>query len=331
MVTPRHGCALGLAIAGLVLAPVAAADVEPIRLTYSVPSQCLAEDAFVAEVRRAVPELRIASRDEPARVFSVTVAPDREGALEGRLGIEKDGRVVGLREVRGGDCDEIARLLAFAVGLALAPDTLTPRVTAAAPAPAALPTPVPPPVAVVREHALAVSRPWWGLSAHTSVASDLAPGATFGGGVSAELGWRLRGFAPSVRVGIEYAASVPEAVDGARVDFADVLGLVEACDAPWTSVAGRLSVGVCARADAGARIVTGTDIPNGHSVTRPWFALGPAAHLRWHPVGRFFVDLGGGVFFAAVQDRVRLSPQFQVQNVDLVGLRGELAVGFEFR
>src|SRR5260370_29948963 len=116
--------------------PVRASDTrgDAIPLDYRAPAFCPGVDEFVAQVRRALPRLRLASPEEPAPLFTVTL----DGGATGRLTIASDGAITGSRDVRGASCEEVANVLAFAVALAV-----DPRATRPAPPPSP-PLPVPP-------------------------------------------------------------------------------------------------------------------------------------------------------------------------------------------
>ena len=344
--------------------PVRASDTrgDAIHLDYRAPAFCPGVDEFVAQVRRALPRLRLASPEEPAPLFTVTL----DGGATGRLTIASDGAITGSRDVRGASCEEVANVLAFAVALAV-----DPRATRPAPLPSpALPVPTatqptsppalanPPgesrpaeapaaestPAAAARtrateeppapgrgENAPAITQTWWALSAHALVAGGLAPNPTLGGGPSADLGGRIGSLRPVIRVGVEYSTSAPVSAYNARVTFANAMVSLEGC--PTAFDLGGLTLRPCARVDAGARFAAGENIPNGHRETRPWFDVGAMAHLRIRVVRSVFVDLGGGVLFAAIEDRVYLqgSPDVSVHTVPTFGGRGEVALGVEFR
>jgi hypothetical protein len=92
----------------------------------------------------------------------------------------------------------------------------------------------------------------------------------------------------------------------------------------------------CVRLDAGTRFAAGENIPASQRTTRPWLDIGAMAHLRSRVVMPVFVDLGGGVLFAAVQDHVFLdggpsAAPVPVHTVPAFGGRGEVALGVEFR
>jgi hypothetical protein len=358
---------LALVVTLIVIAPARAAEtkVYALHLDYRAPAFCPSVDEFVAQVRRAVPRLRLASLEEPAPRFTVTV----DGGGTGRLTIASDGAIVGSRDVQGASCEEVANLLAFAVALAVdpgatrpppLPSPALPAATATEPAPAKLPTEFPaeptppestpaeptpatarktraaqqPPATERGESSPAITQTWWAISAHALLAGGLAPNPTLGGGPSADLGGRIGRLTPVLRVGLEYSTSAPVTANTARVSFANAMVSLEGC--PTAFDLGALTLLPCARVDAGARFAAGENIPNGHRETRPWFDVGAMAHLRIRVARSVFVDLGGGVLFAAIEDRVFLQgspevPEVNVYTVPTFGARGEVALGVEFR
>src|SRR5258708_31902891 len=92
-------------------------EIEVIRLVYQAPAGCPKVDEFLGEVRRAAPRLRVANGDEPVRLFTATL--QMEGGPRGRLSIEKDVRGIGSRNIEGATCQDVSRVLPFAVGLGI--------------------------------------------------------------------------------------------------------------------------------------------------------------------------------------------------------------------
>jgi hypothetical protein len=382
--------ALGCAFASP-RALAADSDFEAIRLIYHAPAPCPSVDAFVVEVRRSAPRLRLAGDEDSARMFLVNVQGER--AARGRLAVAKDGAIVGVREVEGATCEEVSRVLAFAVALAVdpkakpPPDRISPRQPSAAspvrpsriaadtssalpptdipvdaastlpssPVPTA-PTVQTPPLSLTTPPSADVLSPspsrappsadvppqrlttppsadvppaWWAVSAHGFAASGLAPNDTFGAGPSVDLGRRVGSLRPAIRLGLDYSSSAPASADGARVTFSNFLLSLEGCPTTWDL--GRISFLPCARFDGGARIAAGEGLPNARTVVRPWLDLGAMIHFRIRVGGLSFADLGGGVLFAAIQDRVFLSPDVTVHSVPALGGRGEIALGVAFR
>ena len=340
--------ALGWAFVGP-RALAADSDFETIRLVYQAPATCPSVEGFLAEVRRSAPRLRLAGADDSARTFLVNVQGER--AARGRLTVAKDGAIVGQRDVEGSTCGEVSRVLAFAVALAVDPNAKPPPDRIGGPPQPGAASPVrpshvaadtsstlpsspvpaaqPPSWSLTTPPAADVQSAWWALSAHALAASGLAPNATFGGGASVDLGRRVGNLHPVIRLGLEYSSSAPASTDGAIVTFSNALLSLEGCPTTWDL--GRISFLPCARFDGGVRIAAGEGIPNARTVVRPWVDLGAMARFRIRVGGPSFVDLGGGVLFAAVQDRVFLSPDVTVHSVPALGGRGEIALGVAFR
>jgi hypothetical protein len=337
-----------------------AGDVKPIRVTYIPHVGCPGEAEFLREVRQVAGRLRLAEGDEPAREVRVTFEGDDDVVHTGHLLVADGGVFVGSRDVEGAGCSEVARLLAFALALTYDPDAFpetSPEASSPAPAlppataePVPLAPPLPPSPASSRDAeakssvppssgSLSAGRParsgsarlGFGLAAHATVASDLSPHPTFGGGLSGELDTTLRQLPTSFRLGLEYVASAPARTDGALVELALAYAWLEGCAVPLNR---RLSVAACARLDAGVRIAQGQDIPDARTVPRPWVALGPTAHLRVRIAGPAFVDLGAGLFVPIVNDTVSFAPTNvaadQVYKVGFLGFRGDLGAGVVF-
>jgi hypothetical protein len=325
-------------VASLFAARSSGADpaLEPVRLVYEAPPSCPTVDDFLGEVRRSVPRMRLARPAEVARLFRVTI--DAEGH-RGRLAIQKDG-AGGVREVGGATCGEVMGLLAFATALAVDPDAVRPTdsdahaleqpakrepasPTAWAPT-ADVPAPAP---SVPAAPGLPKTR--WSLGGYGFVEGAAAPDLTFGGGASGDLKTPIGPLDPVVTFGVGYGTSAPALKDGATVTFANWLALLEAC--PIELGGDRAGIRPCVRMEGGIRRTTGHDIPGAHGVSRPWLALGASGHARWTVARPFFVEIGGGVLFPTVQDRVYLEPSSTVHEVPWIGGVGEIRVGVEFR
>ncbi len=156
MLGGRHGrlrpSSVGVATLFMIGAPGLAhaqGALEPVDMSYRAPDGCPSLSQFLGEVQRSTQRLKLATAAEAARHFDVVVE-----AKQGRLTV--DGGSNGVREVKGADCAEVSRLLAFAAALAADPDAQEPDETssvAAFPAPPSmppLPAPTPMPTAVLR-------------------------------------------------------------------------------------------------------------------------------------------------------------------------------------
>jgi hypothetical protein len=310
-------------------------EIQPIRLVYRAPESCPSAEDFVAEVRRVAPRMRVAEDDENARVFLVTIEPS---GTHGQLRVRRGETTTGVRDAEGKSCREVSDLLAFATALAIdasaAPAPPAPPLPAAPPpgapeAPATAGSPEPSPQSERKPSPHAEAMPPWGLLAHGMAASGIAPSASFGGGASAEIGARIGGLVPSLRLGVESMASASAEVNGASVSFARTNAILEVCPASRGVL--RLSVRVCARGEAGARTTAGRDIPGAQTVTRPWVALGPAVHARAFAIGPIFADLAAAIVFPVTRDRIYLAPDITVHQVGVVTALGEFALGVGFR
>jgi hypothetical protein len=290
---------------------------EAVQLVYDAPPLCPSHAEFVADVRRALPELRIGD-GASVRRFDVVIAPD------GRAGsLRIDRGAAGTRDVEGPDCARVSRLLAFATALAIDPNALS---SAASPAPEPVAAPAPhtdaPPEAA---SARAVRG---SLDAFALLESAAAPRATLGAGLSGLVSLASARLEPALRLGAGYATSAAARIEATSVTFQTVFGLVEAC--PVTLRRGILSARPCLRSEAGLRMTTGHDAPDARRARRPWFSVGAAAHARLALGARWFAELGAGVLFPLVRDRVLLTPDTTVHRVPAVGALGELSIGVEF-
>jgi hypothetical protein len=318
-----------LAALGMLATSTAAAGEadEPVRLAYRAPDGCPAKDAFLAEVRRSAPRMRLARPDEPARLFAVAIDDD---GRHGRLTIEGEGRAR-VRDAEGANCAEVSRLLAFATALAVDPEAVAPADVpmAAPPEPRPEATNGPRIDRTERADAAAPGAPLsWSAGGYALAEGASAPTPLIGGGAFGELGGKMGSIRPAVRLGIGYAASAPAFADDARVTFSSILGLLEACPTTWGTR--RASLRPCLRMEGGSRLTAGHDIPEAQAVRRPWFALGAAAHVRWFVAGLVFAELSGGALFPVVRDRVYLAPGTTVHEVPWIGGMGEFALGVDF-
>jgi hypothetical protein len=163
------------------------------------------------------------------------------------------------------------------------------------------------------------------------MASDLGPNLSFGGGGGVDLQWRTATGRPSVALGVEYVSGAAfPAGSGAQILLRSVLGDVEPCLELVHTAKERFALDGCARLDAGVRLATGEDVVGGHTVVRPWVALGPSARIRVLLGGGWFVDASGGVFFPFIRDQLGLVGTAAAADVGAVGGRGSLGVGLHF-
>jgi hypothetical protein len=176
------------------------ADLETIRVIYEAPTACPSADAFGAEVRRASPRVRLTDDDDDSvRLFRVDI--QAEPRARGRLTITDHGSLIGSRDVEGATCEEVSRVLAFAVALAI--ESRADRPPDRVATPFAVPEPSAPRAEPLRPPSAPFSHAWWAISVHSLAASGLAPNPASGGGPSADFGRRIGSLTPVIRVGLE--------------------------------------------------------------------------------------------------------------------------------
>jgi hypothetical protein len=331
---------------------------EPVDLSYRAPQECPSFDEFLTEVQRSTPRLRLAKPGATARRFDVVIEPD------GRVGhLAVDGGAKGVRDAHGADCAEVSRLLAFATALAADPDAQPPDALrdtrrgadgSVAAFPSSIPASAAPPAASTptQPHGEAPARDVpevtrtpsaafatkWSAAGFGFVKGASAPDLTWGGGAFAGLELSSLFLAPSLRVGAGYDASTVTveptgATSPGSVKLSNYLMTLEVCSGALKSVT--LVALPCLRAQGGARVAAGHDLPQPTGKTRPFLELGLAGHVRWRFAGRFFAELGGALLFPTIRDRIVLDepkgqPTQVVDEKHKVGGLGELALGFEF-
>jgi hypothetical protein len=334
------GVALGLSSWLTVGRAGADAERAPLHLTYAAPEGCPSRAEFEGRVQSFLSRSRL---NDPAPRFDVTLARESDALARGRLVREEtagDGQAV--REVSGATCRDVADLLAFALALSLDPNAAPAEPAAASidergtkPARPTLPalprTPpgVAPSAPEAAPRAADVAVTSWGLALHGALVGANAPSLMYGVGVSGNVLVPLGPLRPSFRLGVEYAAAPSQPEDHGYVAFARVVAIAEGC--PTQLGAETLAARVCLRAEGGAHFTAGEGLPGAAPSTRPWFAVGPSAHVRLRIFGPFSLDVAGGVVFPIVRDLVYIGPAQPVYTAPWVGGLGELAVGFAFR
>src|SRR5882724_10437699 len=112
-------------------ARVAAAEPEPIRITYAAPAGCPGEAEVVARLDTRASATRVPDGAHGTRTFALTIARDADG-FRGSIAVDDTaGGTPAAREVMAATCDEVVGALVLVAALAVQERAATP-----APAPA---------------------------------------------------------------------------------------------------------------------------------------------------------------------------------------------------
>lgn len=324
---------------GNVRTALAETALEPITLSYRAPEACPSFEQFFADVQRSTARVRLAREGETARRFEVNIEAN---GLAGRLVL--DGGQGGERTASAADCGAVADLLAFAVALAADPDAQpvepsrgVAAFAAPSPAPPAsvepppaptppVPPPAPPPAPAPSSAAHGARLKWAGAGVGFVTGVD-SPAPTWGGGVLAELSLNGVTAAPRFRLGANYAKKTL-AEEGGEVALTITYLSFELCSGALHR--GSFTFLPCLRAQGGARLAEGVDLPGQRSELRGFLDLGVAAHVRVRFAGPVFIELGTALLFPTVRDHVVIRPDTPVYAVPAVGALGECALGVEF-
>lgn len=310
----------------LTVAPPAKAQVEPIRITYSVYEGCPDETEFLRDFQGRTQRARLAPAAEAARSFDIRVTAESNG-VRGILGITNaDGSVSG-REVTGESCNEVVSALALVAALAVDPSAAsalgsrtgpadsspaisplpstnaqplgTPSVTAqnsageltvgatTRPMPSAPQSAAESPFKKPAGRSLAI-----GVQAQSFM--GLVPQSGFGGGVFLDVTGRAKGvLVPSIRTSFVVTAARVAFTDSVGADFNWFVARFEVCPlrfGPWVGFA----LSLCPASDVGFLRSSGRGLQTNLTDVRPWLALSGFARLGWPQGDSFFVEVEGG-------------------------------------
>jgi len=269
-------------------AALGAGATEPIRIEYHAELGCPSADDFNAQVFRRTTSARLATNDDFARTFVVTIG--RRGAsLVGSLVVRQADGTTESREVAGPDCGEVATVLALATALAIDPQASV--APAPAPPPSAEPEPPrpvePPHTEVVPEPAepsepsAPEARAPWVLVFGPTVEGGVTPRVAYGGSVG--FGWR-GGDAddPVSALGVELTLLRPpkhEVVANADSSFQLFYAQPTLCSVvlAWQGVSG---IAPCLSGEFGVVTGWGSNLPHATTRSRLWaaFDLGLRLH-----------------------------------------------------
>jgi hypothetical protein len=366
-------CTALVAAVGVLCESGAAADpTGASRISYEAPADCPTEAQFLEALRLDGMPLVDAPRTATDPQFRVRIA---QGAVVRGQVVASDG---GGREVSrtivGARCDDVVRALAVTISLlaeslatagnsSLASSTTHDPDAAAAAPPPSVASPTLPPSSAPATAATRVAAPP-APAERSTILEPLPPGwrvgvaaeGTVNGLGSAGLGLAAYlevirdvpdGFAPALRLGVEFVRSTASVATNVPSQFAGALTAssnetasltrrvvrFDAC--PVRAVAARpwspspIEAWACARLDAGVLDAIALNLPNARDMQRAWVAVGGLAHLRW-VVSRVFLDLEGGITFPVVREQFYVEPSTLVYRVPVVTGAGGLALGAYF-
>jgi hypothetical protein len=290
-----------LVLAMVVAARVAAADPEPIRITYDAPAECPAESDAIARLNERAPVTRVASG--PVRTFALAITRDAEG-FHGELAVHRGDDAPAVRDVTAASCDDAVTALVLVAALAIEERTPAPAIVAPPPPPAPVHTATP-----------------WRFAAGAGVA--LYTGMT----PSARLGVPLYLDARRGHLELRATFDTTTSDDLQTASFRWTEGRVEGCPYAWTL--GRIDLAPCAGVQIGALTGTGMMLTQASSTTRPWLAPEAAGRIGVR-LGRFELEAEGTAALPLVRDLYYIGPMTTVHQVPVLtyGVATSIAIAF---
>lgn len=325
---PSH-CGLGMLVLGLLFFCSRRADAqspaEAVELHYEAPPGCPER----RELLRAI-EVRARRGWSAADDRSFRVRIDRtDGDYRGQLEIERRGRVLSARQLRGPTCEVVATAMAVFVAIALDPAERSatveppPDVTTPAPPPPVKTAPAP------RTGAAVLVQPpmaGWYWGAGLELGSVLHPSVALGGRVHAAVtrfavGARL---APELRLSWGWAGFAESPTRGGEATFRFQTARAEACarlnGAPFV-------IGACAGFEAGLLRATTRNLPRAGGTTEPWYAPTAAVRPGWFLSDWLSLEAELGVLFPLTRGSfVVADPERVVYRIP--GVAVTVAAGF---
>jgi len=304
------------------LARADAVSPPALRVDYQTTIGCSTRGEFLGRLTARIPNLRLAEPGERALDLVVRVTRGSHRAeAHGALSVRYEDGGVARRAVDGDTCDSVVDALALMSALVIDPGGAVEGVRP--PPPAAGPPPLPAPLPADERS----ERTQIAVGAAGTAVFGTAPVVTPDGALFVEIE-RVTGrlFSPSLRAGFDYADSGVAGVPGGDMRVVRFLGSLDACPLAWH--AGPISVVPCAHAEGGALEAYGLGITPSRTATRPWFAAGLLAKVRYRPFSLFFVEVLGGVLAPFERDTFYFEPNREIFRAPaLSGLAGG-ALGF---
>ena len=302
---------------------------EPIQVVYQAAGDCPDAAYFLAQVAARTTRMRVAGDGEAGRRFVVEVRASGRHA-RGQLRVQNPDGAESLREVFGDTCAAVVDALALVGALAIDPHaSLTPVRSAPSIVPIVAPAVVPVVVPPAGPRPRASSRWRFGAGLDVGVVEGILPDAALELAPFLEVSRDGRRWSPALRLGFVYdVGNQVHTVGGnARLDW--YLGRLDLC--PGRIPLGRgVHLDLCARLDVGAVWARGQDVLRPREVLRTWVAPGLVVGVEREFFDRLFLHLGVAVSFPLLRDRFVLDPDFEVEAVPVVGVRGALGLGVHF-
>jgi hypothetical protein len=270
--------------------------------------------------------MRVAQEGEPGRRFVVDVRTNGRRA-RGQLRVQNPDGAESLREVFGDTCAAVVDALALVGALAIDPHA------SLAPLPRPVPVVVVPPVVVAvpppKPRLKPTSRWRFGAGIDIGVVEGILPSAALEVAPFLEVSRNGPRWSPALRLGFVYDVGNKVHTVGGNAKLDWYLGRLDLCP-------GRIGLGrgfhldLCARLDVGVVWARGKDVLNPREVLRTWIAPGVVVGVEREFFDRLFLHLGVAVSFPLLRDRFVLDPDFEVEAVPAVGVRGAAGVGVHF-
>jgi len=351
-----HRCLWVLGCVGLVSrasAQEATAEPQAFRVTFSSAAGCGSESAFEDEVLKRTDRLRLAGENEAALALIVELAPSPQG-IQGRLTLRETDGHVSVRDVPGGDCDEVLSAMALIAALTVdplaRPDREVPIASRRQPRAAEPPKPpqprrepprrvkpprVPPSPAPEPEpeepdpDASSVER-GFGVGQRVTVQTAVMPGATVGLAAHVELAFAEPAlFSPRLRLTGIFSQSGSIEAAGGRAEFDWITARLQAC--PVRLGLGRSwNIRPCAYFDVGRLRGQGFDIEPSREKQVLWTAAGAEISAEVRLAGPLTLGAEVGILLPFRRDRFFFEPDTDLHELPAAGFSAGLGLGLLF-
>ncbi|AKU98228.1 Autotransporter [Labilithrix luteola] len=329
-------------------------------LAYTAPAQgCPDRTAFIDAVHSRTPRSQLATEDETAVAFTVTIKTNDgpKGATMGQLEVQEPDGTHQTRHVSSRTCAEVAKALALVVALIVDPESMTaPDVEPApapvppvepipeaqpepAPPPPPPPPPSPPPPKRRRTPVVAPPPPppvilaaGLELGATSAIGPAMAPSA----GLLLDAEWRSgatplrsRLVTPALRASFDMATTSSDLPIGKQT-YRWFAGTVRFCPI-HLPFAGAFRVAPCGAFQVGYHHGNTRGAPNPATHGDLWLAPVAEANLDWKLSRAMTLELEGGALFPLRQTRFFLAPNTTIFTVPNAGGLVRLSLRVRFR